>query len=423
MVIIMKVLLAHPGKQHSFETATALKKSGLLYKYITSIYDKDGSITSKAKRLLPFKMQKKAMGRHCIALDNNDVVQFDELKFLMVLMLSKFPHTEALCRFLNDRFSDSFGRKVAELAIRENVDAVICYDSNCKVLFDILSKKAPHIRRIMDVSTANRIYMVHEFDKYINETGEAHIKQEQSFLWKKSNCKRYISEIQNTEYFIVASQFVKKSLLYSGVKEKQISVIPYGVDPKKFSYRKKTKYKEKLQLLYVGQITCKKGLEYLLKAVSTFPTEKVSITLAGDFNKTNPIYRKYKDKDNIQFLGFVTRDVLANVYREADVFVFPTLGEGFGMVILEAMSCGLPAIVSDHAGGNDVILDGFNGFEFEAGNEKMLSSQIEWFILHPERIPEMSENAYETALNYTWDRYHTNVSRVIEKMCNEQLAD
>lgn len=423
MVVIMKVLLAHPGKQHSFETAMALKKSGLLYKYITSIYDKDGSITNKVKMLLPFKMQKKAMGRHCTALDNNDVVQFDEWKFLIVLMLSKFPHTEVLCRFLNDRFSDSFGRKVAKLAIRENVDAVICYDSNCKVLFDILSEKAPNIRRIMDVSTANRIYMIHEFDKYIEETGETHIKQEQSFLWKKSNCKRYISEIQNTEYFIVASQFVKKSLLYSGVKEKQISVIPYGVDPKKFLYKKETKYKEKLQLLYVGQITCKKGLEYLLKVVSAFPAEKVSIALAGDFNKTNPIYCKYKNKDNIRFLGFVTRDILANVYREADVFVFPTLGEGFGMVILEAMSCGLPALVSDHAGGNDVIENGFNGFEFEAGNEKMLSSQIEWLLLHPEKIPEMRENAYKTALNYTWDRYHANVSRVIEKICKEQLSD
>ena len=71
----MKVLLAHPGKQHSFETATALKKSGLLYKYVTSIYDKEESITSKAKSLLPSKMKKKAMGRHCIALDNNDVVR------------------------------------------------------------------------------------------------------------------------------------------------------------------------------------------------------------------------------------------------------------------------------------------------------------------------------------------------------------
>lgn len=83
----------------------------------------------------------------------------------------------------------------------------------------------------------------------------------------------------------------------------------------------------------------------------------------------------------------------------------------------------MPALVSDHAGGNDVIENGFNGFEFEAGNEKMLSSQIEWLLLHPEKIPEMRENAYKTALNYTWDRYHANVSRVIEKICKEQLSD
>ena len=66
----------------------------------------------------------------------------------------------------------------------------------------------------------------------------------------------------------------------------------------------------------------------------------------------------------------MTHDILAQYYQDSDVFVFPTLGEGFGMVVLEAMSCGLPVIITDIAGGNDAITDGVDGFEFVAGDDK-----------------------------------------------------
>ncbi len=419
----MKILLAHPGKQHSFETATALKKNGMLYKYVTSVYIKDGSYTNKVQSILRGNNKKKALGRSCAALSADDVIQFNEGLFLVLLLISKIPNTMPLWRYLNDRFTDSFGKKVAEYAIRENVDAVICYDSNSMVLFDILKRKAPHIKRIMDVSTANRLFMKDEFDKYIKKGGESSIRKEQSFLWKKTKQNRFFREIRDTEYFLVPSQFVKESLLYSGIRREQIAVVPYGVDLEKFRYQKKKAFHGNLKLVYVGQITYKKGIDYMLKVISQFPNDRVSITLAGAYNTSNHIYRKYKNCRNIKFLGFVTRDILAQVYHEADVFVFPTLGEGFGMVVLEAMGCGLPAIVSDHAGGNDVVAAGKNGFEFEAGNEKMLKDKIEWFLNNPDRLPEMSENAYHTAKNYTWDRYHEMVSKAIARMIEGCLPD
>lgn len=61
----MKVLLVHPGKQHSFETAKALKEAGVFYKYVTTVYDKDNSLTNKIKHLLKGKNLKKANTRKC----------------------------------------------------------------------------------------------------------------------------------------------------------------------------------------------------------------------------------------------------------------------------------------------------------------------------------------------------------------------
>ena len=71
----MKVLLVHPGKQHSFETAKALKEAGVFYKYVTTVYDKDNSLTNKIKHLLKGKNLKKANTRKCPYLKDEEVIQ------------------------------------------------------------------------------------------------------------------------------------------------------------------------------------------------------------------------------------------------------------------------------------------------------------------------------------------------------------
>lgn len=408
-----KVLVAHPGKQHSFELATALKERGILYKYVTCIYDRPGSLTNLVMGLLKGNNYKKAKSRCCPALDEKDVIQFDELRALLLLFISKFPNSVKLWRYFNGKLSDSFGKKVAKWAIKENVDAVICYDTNCNVLFDVLKKKAPHILRIMDVSTANRAFMRAEFDLEIERTMETALKDEQEYLWNSHNEERFVQEIVDTQHFIVASNFVRRSLLFSGVDVKKISVVPYGVDIDKFDFTKRDIPKKVLKLIYVGQISYKKGLSHLLKVMESFPQDTVELAIVGAYDATHPLYQKYKDVKNVNFKDFVTRDILAEIYRESDVFVFPTLGEGFGMVVLEAMSCGLPCIISDHAGGNDVIISGENGFEFEAGNDSQLENHIQWFLDNRELLPQMSEKARQTAEVYTWKKYHETVSDVV----------
>ena len=73
----------------------------------------------------------------------------------------------------------------------------------------------------------------------------------------------------------------------------------------------------------------------------------IEVDLVGSFSKTDKLYTDYSSLPNVKFSGFVTRDQLAEKYYESDAFVFPTLGEGYGLVVLEAMSCGLPVISSD----------------------------------------------------------------------------
>lgn len=104
--------------------------------------------------------------------------------------------------------------------------------------------------------------------------------------------------------------------------EEKITIIPYGVDVEKFSYYEKTKVSSPLSLVYVGQISRRKGLHHLLKYARD-NVGKVTLKLAGDFNKKYDLYEEYAQDSNIEFLGFVTRDRLSQVYRESDVFIFP----------------------------------------------------------------------------------------------------
>ena len=185
-----KIIVAHPGKQHSFQLATALKNEDMLYKYITTVYDKKGSLTAVSKKFLKGKLKRKANTRSIDTLNDNDIIQFYELLGLILIFISKIPYCKTIWEKLNNKIGDMFGKKVAKYDIKHNVDAVICYDTNCTKLFKILKEKAPNIKRIMDVSIANRLYMKEVFIKDIKTTGNDKLKKEQKRLWNNKYLKR-----------------------------------------------------------------------------------------------------------------------------------------------------------------------------------------------------------------------------------------
>lgn len=417
----MKVLLVHPGKQHSFETVKALKDAGIFYKYVTTVYDKEYSLTGKLKKFLKGENLKKANTRKCPYLNDNEVIQIYEWWGLLVLFLSKFSFFSKLYFHLNLSLSTHFAEKAAKIAIRDKVDAIIVYDGISKKGLELIKKNNPKIKTIMDVSIAMRPFLKANFERDMKEYHHEEFYHQEAYLWVKKYEKVILNELKYVDHFFAPSQVVVNSLLFCGVDRNKIDVVPYGVNPDKFSFiQKKGKPNKPLKLIYVGQISYRKGLHHLLKVMKEYSPNDVELILAGAFNQTNDLYRQYKNVSNISFLGFVTRDILAKAYQDADIFILPSLGEGMAMVILEALSTGTPVIVSNFTGGNDAIENLKNGIVYDGLSEEDLKSSITWYLNHKDAIPAMSKKARETALRYTWDIYHKNYAKKLKLFLSEQ---
>lgn len=128
--------------------------------------------------------------------------------------------------------------------------------------------------------------------------------------------------------------------------------------------RKETQQQKKAKLLYVGRISKDKNLDFLLESYRQLKNVNpdISLTLAGIGPYLEEMQREYSGLSDISFLGQVPYNKLPELYNEHDLFLFPSITDTFGMVVLEAQACGIPALVSNVGGPKEIVIDGETGF-------------------------------------------------------------
>ena len=411
----MKILVCHPSQHHSYRLATALKQNNILSAYVTTVYYKPRSFTALIAKTLKGKFRIKAENRRCKDLEDYDVIQFCEIQGLLKLLALNVPKLWPIYYTLKYGTADRFAKKVAKFAMQHNVDAVITYDDSSPLLFEILEAKAPHIKRILDVSAANLIYMRHIYDIDTEKMPQFsdRLHKEYAKAWNEQILDRALREIKSSQYFLTPSEFVKKSLRFSGVKDEQMLLCPYGVDVSEFTckqYDVQT-YDKPLRFIYVGGVKELKGISYLLEAFRHIPKQCAQLTIVGNFNPDDYDIQPYKNLVN--FTGVVMHSEISVLLRNADIFIFPSLGEGLSLATLEAAACGLPLVVSENSGVNDNIVDGREGFIIPIQDTDAIIEKILWYCDHRDHIESMGRAAREMALKFTWERYYACVSEKI----------
>jgi glycosyltransferase involved in cell wall biosynthesis len=414
-----KVIIAHFGKQHSYRLAEAIKKKGSLQKYITTIYLKSCNWTALAKLILKGDNLNRVKSRNCSVLSNNEVKQFCEFGGLINLILLRMDKSQKIyikwARFIARRFA----KKVAKYAIKNNPDAIVMYDTNAAICFDILENKAPHIKRILDVSSATHAYMkmIYEEDMKRCPDFAGSLRKSADYFWDEETLKRYEKEIKLTHHFLVPSKFVQKSLEYHGISPEKIHLCPYGVDTSKFVGKQVEKTSSKLRCVYVGGLTQRKGIYYLLEAFTNYRKDDVSLTLVGNYDNSDGAFDNYLDK--YDFTGFVTHEKVAEILSKSNLMVFPSLSEGLSLSVMEAMGSGIPVICSENAGYSGIIKDEYNGFLIPVGDIEKIREKVDWFLNHKDQLPRIRENARNTALQFTWERYNERVADIINNILKE----
>ena len=206
----------------------------------------------------------------------------------------------------------------------------------------------------------------------------------------EAELERRREERNLADAILCASAFTRQSLIDAGVAAEKIRVEPYGVDQSLF-----TPSAEKFanfSVIWAGSYTQTKGIGYLLDALARKPVPGVELVLAGYPYGTDAV-ALYEDGIRVRRLGHISRQELSKVMRRCHAHVFPTIVEGFGRNIIEAMASGLPVVTTPNCAGPDLIEDGVTGFIIPIRDVDAICERLAWIHDKPQEAMEMGERA------------------------------
>ncbi len=208
-----------------------------------------------------------------------------------------------------------------------------------------------------------------------------------------------VKECENIDAFLCSSNFVKNSFELAGFNPEKLDILHLGVDTNFFYPNHMNS--ETFRVLFIGTNWFRKGLNYAVDAYNKLNTEKKHFIA-----RTNAIA-------NAKNSTFYPRggDSLKYLYDTADVFLLPSIEDGFGMVVTEAMSCGLPVITTNTTGASELIEHGKNGFIMSS--PVLSTTALQQIYDNRDKLQDIGKNARETAKKYTWESYRKNFAKWI----------
>jgi glycosyltransferase involved in cell wall biosynthesis len=234
------------------------------------------------------------------------------------------------------------------------------------------------------------------------------------------------------DVIVVNSEWSRDALISEGVPTGKIEVLPLAYDAEKskiFNLSENGEVHEKrgdgtedlevgsrrpLHVLWLGQVNVRKGIHYLIEAARILEGSDIDIDIVGPIEITPDTLASAPS--NMTFHGSVSRDRTVHHYRQADVFVLPTLSDGFAITQLEAMAYGLPVITTPNCG--KVVQNGKNGFVVPPSDAKALAEAISRFDGDRELAMRMSGDCLETVKEFSIENYGDRLMGIIRKHRN-----
>ncbi len=219
---------------------------------------------------------------------------------------------------------------------------------------------------------------------------------------------RELQEYAEADRIAVPSRYVRRTFVERGIAPEKLLHLPYGVSLEKFS--PVAKRDTIFRVMHCGALSLRKGVHYLLQAFHELDLPRAELWLVGAVaREMRPFLARYRS-DKIVLKGTHLQRKLRWFYSQCSVFCLASVDDGFGLVIAQAMACGLPVIHTTNTGGADIIDDRIQGFEVPIRDVNALKEKFLYLYENPGARDEMGRQARARAVKaLSWDHYGQRV--------------
>lgn len=386
----MKIIIAHPGKQHAYRLIKCLTELGHEVTFCTAIgFNKKNFLIKIFWTLLSKRL-----------------VDVPKIKIKHWPLLELFRKTVGVLlgnrkTYIQYYFERIFDRKVANWLKKQEYDIFIGYEVSSLYSFEVV--KSHHRVSILDLAQIH----FEEIEKLSRQYDAlSHLSTRISSLRKKINAIK-LAEQKKCNHIFSISNFVQASLLANGIPQKKISLVRIGTClPTEISSIKN----DNCTVLYVGTLRRQKGTDLLIEAIKDLRENfklSINLVLIGNIIEKELIPH-IKQNNFITHFDFMPHSELGAYYSSSDIFCMPSLLDSWGMVVLEAMSFGLPVIVTDNTGAKEVVMEG-GGLIVKAGNKNDVRNAIRSLCIDKKLRHRIGEKSSEISKKYSYNLYKNEI--------------
>ncbi|MEP7250925.1 MAG: glycosyltransferase family 4 protein [Ginsengibacter sp.] len=409
----MQTVVSHPtGNRNVRAIISSFAKAGLLAEFFTTL-----SIDSKAGwlKLIPAKFRYE-LKRRSFPIPAEKIKSFPSLEVARMVFAKSgisYPIRHELGWASVDSIYHLVDRKTAghlqRLKKYKNINAVYAYEDGA--LFSFRQAKNMGIKCIYDLPIAYWETTRKLMDEESRRVPAWAVTLGGSVTDSAQKVERKSEELNLADVIISPSKFVESSLP-EWTKNKQIIMSPFGSPDCVATEDVRSVLIQKaedrpLRILFVGSMGQRKGLADLFAAMHLLKSSQFELVVMGTLRAPMQFYKN--EYGDFKYEPGRPHEKVLELMRSCDIFCLPSIVEGRALVMQEAMSQGLPLIITPNTGGEDLIIDEKTGFLVPIRSPEKIAEKLTWFNDNRDKIPEMGLLAKEHAARYSWESYGQKV--------------
>ena len=297
---------------------------------------------------------------------------------------------------------------VASKLVRQSTTLIYAREDAAEQTF--LKGQSFQIPRIYDLPTPHHATVKRLMESELLEFPGAAPARSTQIEWNEQRTSRKTRELKLASHIVVASTITEQSVTDLGIPQHHVTRIPYGCDPTRIDLLRLEERKP--IVLYVGSVSLRKGIPRLLRVWKKLNAAKThTLRLVGAMCLERKFLQEYAH--DFEHIPAVPRSQLPKHYLAASFFVFPTVADGYGLVLNEALSCGLPVLASSNNGAPGFIIHERQGLIYKHGDDDQFATYLDRLLATPKVVREMGIEAAALSRSWTWKEYNRTFNEAI----------